>query len=88
MYTNLSTSYVPTYIILCQFFAVSYYCVVGFFKEYLYILGLYLNTIDALMPCGNSHGWLSKASGHGSINTSYTSHLVSKMKKKTVIYQK
>jgi len=45
--------------------------------------------IDALMPCGNSHGLLSKASGHGSINTSYTSHLVSKKKKrnsKTVIY--
>lgn len=49
---------------------------------YLYVLGLYLNMIEALMPCGNSHGLLSKASGHGSINTSYTSHLVSKKKEK------
>lgn len=37
--------------------------------------------MDALTVCGNSHGFSSKASGHGSINTSVTLQLVSEKKK-------
>lgn len=46
--------------------------------SHIYVLDIYWNDIDPLTPWGISHGLLSKASGHGSINISNTLHLVSK----------
>lgn len=46
----------------------------------MYVQGVNLKVIDALMPWGISHALPSKASGHGSMYKSLTSQRVSEKK--------
>jgi hypothetical protein len=88
IYVSWYHTFTQVYYNIFSYFLLLYHTFVYDPSNNIYVLDIYWNDIDALIPCGTSHGLLSKASGHGSINTLNTLHFASKNNKTIIIIKK